>query len=342
MSVTKNKSRIADIDFVRGICILAVHVGHCSIDCGFITYLWQTFFMSAFFIFSGYFSKSYTVKRILKSTLLLYYLWSIELHILMAIRAMYYRNFSITDWLAALKLIIIGVNQPNACAQLWFLIALFVVKLIWYFLLHLFSTDKARFLASAIIAVAGIILNTIGIHNAPFRLITAMIMLPLFVFGHMMSKYDLKRAFEYINPMCLFVLIASTWVLITLVTTKIYGHSVSVWKEEFNFIPIFYCNAVLGTCVFLLLSVIINNTNCKLLTCLHSLICFYGKNSLTAFLTVNMLIILVSDIITEIMTFLPLESMLKKIIICLCVLLLQIPIAKVLNLPKMRKIALLK
>lgn len=106
MTFRLNKDqRITEIDFVRGLCILAVHIGHCSIDLGAVTYLWQSFFMSAFFIFSGYLSKSKpsSLLKLLKSTLLLYYLWTIGLHALMAFQDIRHGTFSLPVWISELK-----------------------------------------------------------------------------------------------------------------------------------------------------------------------------------------------------------------------------------------------
>lgn len=334
--------RITEIDFVKGLCILAVHIGHCSIDLGAVTYLWQSFFMSAFFVFSGYLSKQKpsSLLRLLKSTLLLYYLWTIGLHALMTFQDIRHGTFSISVWISELKSIILGISQPGESAQLWFLIALFTTKLIWEIILRLFANAKSRLLMTAIIAFVGILLNLNGVKSVPFRLVTAMIMLPLFVLGCILSKQYSKPSCK--NAYLYFFVLVPVYFLGTFLNVKPFGHNISVWEELFNYFPLFYCNAISGTAVFLLESVLIDRIGNTLLVRLRDMICFYGRNSLTAFLTVNFLIEVVHRLFSKIgmSAFVPSETC--KILVCVTVIILQVPTAKLLNNPKIAKIALLK
>lgn len=336
----QKNNRVTEVDFVRGICILAVHLGHCCIDLGIISYLWQSFFMSAFFIFAGYWSKPISFRKMMKSTLLLYYLWAIGLHALMAIREIRHGVFSIPVWIAELKSIVIGVNQPNESAQLWFLVALFTTKLIWSGVLHFVSTDKIRIYVTAVIATVGIILNINGIRGIPFRLVTAMVMLPLFVFGYAIKKY-LGAVNKCIDRMPDFILLTALWCLGVFLNFKFGGCTVSVWNERFNFFPLFYYNAISGTLVFLSLSKIIDRLNHKPIVYVRNVICFYGKNSLTAFLTVNFEITVI-NIMLEKLGLSTLSLPIFNIITFCVVVLLQIPTAWILNRPKIARIALLK
>lgn len=183
-----SKRRITEIDFVRGISILCVHVGHCGIELGAVTKLWQTFFMSAFFLFSGFLSRQKPFRKILRSTLLLYYLWTVGLHALMAISDLRHGVFSLSAWLSALPPILLGINQPNESAQLWFLVALFTTQTLWLVLCRLLPSMKARLTAAAALMAVGIALNAAGIRAMPFRLATALIMLPVFAFGKVLSE----------------------------------------------------------------------------------------------------------------------------------------------------------
>lgn len=337
-----NKSRITEVDFVRGICILAVHLGHSCIDLGIVTYLWQSFFMSAFFIFSGYFSKPISLKKLLKSTLLLYYLWAVGLHAIMAVRSIRHGVFSVSTWMSELKPIILGTSQPNESAQLWFLVALFTIKLIWSAILHFSSNDRNRFCVTAIIAIIGIILNLNGFRGVPFRLITAMIMLPLFAFGYIISKRNIDIVSAHSSKTLSFFLISIFWCLGTFLNFRIGGRTVSVWSEVFNFLPLFYFNAVSGTMVFLLLSRMIDKSSREIIIHVRNAVCFYGRNSLTAFLTVNFLIIIVGIMLAKLGLSITLSTTYYNIVICISVLLLQIPTAWVLNQPKIARIALLR
>lgn len=340
ISQADKDNRIKEVDFVRGICILAVHIGHCSIDLGVITYLWQSFFMSAFFIFSGYLSKRTSFMKLLKSTLLLYYLWTIGLHALMAIQDIRHGVFSISAWLSGLKPIILGISQPGESAQLWFLVALFSTKLIWEIILRLFTATRSRLFVTAIVALFGIILNISGIKAVPFRLITAMIMLPLLVFGYVLSEKNNElfsmRVYSH------FYVIVAIYLFGTFLNVQPFGHNISIWEELFNYFPLFYSNAISGTAVFLIISVLIDRIGNPILIYLRNAVCFYGRNSLTAFLTVNFLIVIANRIISKIVLYAFIPSVFCKIIVCISVILLQIPVARILNKPKIAKIALLK
>lgn len=343
MTFRLNKDqRITEIDFVRGLCILAVHIGHCSIDLGAVTYLWQSFFMSAFFIFSGYLSKSKpsSLLKLLKSTLLLYYLWTIGLHALMAFQDIRHGTFSLPVWISELKPIILGISQPGESAQLWFLIALFTTKLIWEIILRLFADVKSRLLITSLIAAVGIFLNLNGVKSVPFRAVTAMIMLPLFVFGYMLSNRYSQFPHKYTCPY--FVALITVYFLGTFLNVKPFGHNISVWEELFNYFPLFYCNAISGTTVFLLGSVLIDRIGNTVLVRLRNVICYYGRNSLTAFLTVNFLIVIVYKLFSKIGLYAFVSSETCNILVCVTVIILQIPTARLLNNPKIAKIALLK
>lgn len=333
--------RITEIDFVKGICILSVHVGHCGINLGIVTYLWQSFFMSAFFIFSGYLSKQTSFKKMMKSTLLLYYLWAIGLHLLMSVQDLRHHAFSINDFLSDQRMIILGVKQPGEIAQLWFLVALFTVKLMWEIITHIFHSEKSRLIAIAIIACVGFVLNLNNIKEVPFRLVTAMIMLPLFAFGNSLKDFG-KGLFEKTSSLHVFAVTMICFFFGTFLNVKPFGHNISIWGEIFNFPFLFYCNAVLGTATFLMLSILIDKYGSRIVVKIRNAVCFYGRNSLTAFLTVNLLIVLVGKAFVKIGMRAILPLTLYNIIVCVIVILLQIPVAWFLNYPKVAKVLLLK
>ena len=335
-------NRVTEVDFVKGVCILAVHLGHCCIDLGVITYLWQSFFMSAFFIFAGYWSKPTSFRRILKSTLLLYYLWTIGLHALMAVRDIRHGAFSISVWMSELKPILLGINQPDESSQLWFLVALFTTKLIWFAILRFISADRNRLYVTFFFAVTGIILNLNGIHEVPFRLVTAMIMLPLFAFGYMAKKYFGTAYTHFVHHIPSYLLLIIMWCLGTFLNYKIGGRTISVWSEKFNFFPLFYFNAISGTLVFLSLSRLIDCLKNNAIIRARNAICFYGRNSLTAFLSVNFEITIVNIIFAKFSPYAILPLTMRNIITFFAVILLQIPTAWILTNPKIARIALLK
>ena len=339
--------RITEIDFVRGLCILCVHMGHCGVVIGWGTRLWQTFFMSAFFLFSGYLGKQTSFGRILRSTLLLYYLWGIGLHILRAVPRLIRGTFSASSWLTVLGRILLGTKQPKESEQLWFLITLFTVEVLWFVITHVFKEKRARILTVAILLVAGIILNARGIRGLPFRLGTALMMLPLFVLGQIASEHReaLTAAFspgKWNRDLLRFAMLVLLWCFGAYVNYRLSKRTVSVWSEHYNTYLLFYLNAVTGTAVFLRLSQLIDRTNAKILTAPRNAVCFYGRNSRTAFLTVNFLILIVGRALNAAGVDALVSPMLGHVIKCAIVVLLQIPVAYVLNRPVFSKIFLLK
>lgn len=346
-------ARNQDIDFVRGVCIVCMFFGHCGVLLGPLTKLWNTFFMPAFFIFSGYFfrMKSGSTKKTLlyktKKSLGLYYLWAFGLHIVMGIIHYFQRTLLWSEWFHSCKLILLGIDQPNESAQLWFLVALFSVELMWILIVNYLPNTKSRIVAVAIIASLGVGLNSFGIKGVPFRFVTAMIMLPLFAVGVYVKEFEKSRfvrnTFSALDNGALWydLLLVVLWGAGAFVNVKLYGRTVSAWTETFNFHPLYFINAVTGTLVIHTISKRISQTNSKLLLTFRKAFCFYGKNSVVGLLTINFLIYLIMTPLSKLnLPQLPVHGT-ANVLTLLIVLLLLIPLSKLLNNPKISKYALL-
>ena len=84
------------------------------------------------------------------------------------------------------------------------------------------------------------------------------------------------------------------------------------------------------------------STHQKTVDLVHAAVSFYGINSLTAFLSVNVLIFVVRRLLNKLGIFAGQSSRLYCLVTFATVAILQIPVAHILNRPRVARIVLLK
>lgn len=187
------KSRLNYIDVARGILILMVVYGHIYwVFCktlliknialeyyGNFQDLWIVFYMPAFFMLTGYvsnFNKSFL--PFLQNQLKTLILPAISLFVLSQVLTylFYDGNFSLG---------IIGAIKGQG---FWFLYALFVAKILYYFLCKI-RILKVRILFTLVIYLSGIFLNNANILEF-WSYQHAFLLLPSLVFGNLMRKIE--------------------------------------------------------------------------------------------------------------------------------------------------------
>ena len=245
-------------------------------------------------------------------------------------------KFLIVDCFKTLFEIIFGIDQPIVSAQLWFIYALFTVEILWICIDTAFKKTNYKYIFVLFLALIGIILNISGITHIIFRLETALIVLPIFTLGIFIKENPQNTIIKHLTRMNTPTLIIGCviWGICSYLNIKISNDTgISLWKERFNFFPLYYFNAILGTLCLINIAKNISTINYTPTKYIVKFFAFFGKNSTSALVTVNILIALVGKFVY----LLPyLDIQIKAIIIFIIVTVLQFPVAKILNSEKLK------
>jgi len=334
------KKRVDYIDLFRGIVILLVIYGHsgCVKFPQAIAY-YQSFYMSSFFLFSGFFHKEtksffLQLKKSFRRTYIPYVLWLLLIMSFFSIIDMSNHAFEISKYLIILREGLLGIAHPNYVGQYWFLIAFFTLQ-VGFSALDKFVNNshlKAGFVC--ILAFLGICINHIGIRHTLFRIDTALMVLPIFYCGILLKKYwgrllELKRNELFILAVIHFVAVYLNYFLSNC-------SPVSLWAEVYNNYLLFYIGAILGTVVWMNILKRINETKNNHLAKILNWVKFIGENSIVPLLNMNLVIYIFRSQIFARIPVLNQHSILINHITCLLTMLVQVFIIKILNEDKLK------
>lgn len=286
--------RIATIDFLKGFCLFCVFIGHSLIELGFVTHLYQSFYMPAFFLLSGYCYKKTTsfwkaVARDGRRILAVYYIWAVGVLLVVMLYKFFITHSDIEDFLILMKRTLLGIDQHQFIAPLWFLVALFTVRLLWVILDFTVNNRILQHYIVFALAVIGCVLNAFGHIETPFRFVTAMICLPFFSIGILTKDYRDTVSKHSLTPILL-ILAIIVWMACCMINVHERG-PVSVWADKYNIYPLFYCGALLGTLVHLNFAGLLEKINFRPAKALYSFFCYLGENSLGILVTINLSVI---------------------------------------------------
>ena len=184
------------IDAIKGFCILWVAFGHSGNDGGIANTIISTFYMSAFFIFSGYLFKYKTDKvkdtvfYKIKTLYPLYLLWAIIPCMTLMIQSLIAGQPAPFNTLTLPFKIFLCIDLPSIIGQLWFIVALLTTELLWIIIDNIFKKQKTKFICLCVLAASGLLLNYCNIQLPIFRLGTALIMLPIFYIGVQIKRHE--------------------------------------------------------------------------------------------------------------------------------------------------------
>lgn len=295
-------NRIGYIDFVKGLCLICVFLGHSNITLGSVTHLWQSFYMPAFFLLSGYCYKKTNsfwnnLWRDVKGLLLVYYCWGLGiLAIIVGYKLMH--NVSVADFIPLAERTLLGKAQHQLVEPIWFLMALFTIRVIWNLISFSISREGIQAAVILVLAIAGFLMNAYGIRETPFRLETAFVCFPFFFLGSFTRSRSANGGQQALTwPWLLGI--AIVWVAGSLLNVRLYGHNVSVWSDTYNFPLLFYINAVFGTLLFLNIGQLIEKSSSRLCRATDAFFRYFGEHSLAALVTLNIAVFLATVVINQ-------------------------------------------
>ena len=301
--VADKSKRDLSIDFVKGLCVLCVILGHSGVTLGIIPEFWYTFYMSAFFLFSGYlFSYKETLKKTVwnktKSLYILYLIWTVIPWAVLCVGKLIRGTGISSDNLLMFGKIILGLSTPRLVRQMWFLIALFTVEMMWIIIDKLIKNKTLKGGVVLLLGALGAALNLYEINISLFRIGTALILLPIFALGVFLKRnIDNKKikSIVYMNVPTL-IISALVWEVTSYLHFKVLGFSIGISTNQYGIYPIFYFNAILGTLVFWNIARILVGSSKKVIEKISSFFTYFGTNSTIVYVTLQILVVVFKKI----------------------------------------------
>lgn len=243
MSIEKvdNRERFLWLDLLKGLCMFFVVMSHSNPPLLY-AWLYTPLFLSGFFFASGY---TFSMKRNwwnffthkAKTILVPYLFFGIS----NAVLACIVDGDNILERIIGLGL---SVNCQND--DLWFIMCLFTMQLVFYWLIKLtgFCGNVGGQIGCVLVfCLIGIFLTMRNIR-LPFQMETALFMMPFMYMGYGWRKSG-KLIIDKVTNKNLFMLcsVVIVYVLICIVM----GNTVNIHAEEYDNVFVFICQALMGT-----------------------------------------------------------------------------------------------
>lgn len=278
-------NRISWIDIARGMCIIAIVIGHTLKNSWLRTYA-LSFDVPMFFFLSGYCYrhtndiKKYFIKKI-KTIIIPYFSFSLLSIIFFAIAGKVVNQLNdILDCSIAHNMIVMiyGNSKPDIMkynSPLWFLTCFFSVLVMSYAI----EWTMRKFKNSNVMRGIGIIVLIFvggGISRPeialPWHLETAVSMLVWFELGILIKNYSInKTAVILSNNACISLIILITGGVFCFVNRNIVGTSLQVRQDIYGNYFLYYLSAAFGIYGFCAISKMIAS---------NRVIEYFGRNSL--------------------------------------------------------------
>lgn len=238
--------RNVQIDIAKGVAIILMIIGHCSLFGGTVRYLIFSFHMPFFFIFSGYFYRSKSIKDVVKSgverLVKPYLIYAIIMEVLLKLLNM---KGCITGLIEILfahggpKYTIVFPTETYLGA-IWFLMAIFWCKIFYSIIFKFFKNNI--YLSVMIAFVISWLAIYVGKYllNMPFGILTGASGLAFYGVGPILRKVSSK--FLYIT------------IPLWLVAVSFHLTSVDMVNFDYHFYPFDFIYAIGGSLLVFLIS----------------------------------------------------------------------------------------
>lgn len=255
MNTLSDTKRLAWADSIKGIAIWLMVFCHANVSNEFLLTFIYMFHMPVFFIISGYFAHGDVsfgtgLKRAFRKLMIPYFIYSILGFAICWVSPYLHPELyeGLDGFSAIFKAAFVGMLRmddsitsfsimPQGC--LWFLVALFVCKLLWMLILLLWNHSKLL-----LVFPLGLMI-TIGIcHPTWFSLDSAVFAFPFYVVGVLMRKKQLLSLYLKNNTSKLMALILS---IIYMLTFGMLNGKVNIDSCEFgDNLMLFYIGGIAG------------------------------------------------------------------------------------------------
>lgn len=285
-----NKNRIDYFDILRGIGITLMVMGHVSFGEGFSKYI-HAFHMPLFFFIAGYFYRSDKYESEWKyivyeaKTLLIPYV--VFVTICQPLHYIYTHEFEFTYYIKSL--ISSNHNRVDVAGAYWFLLCLFVAKIIFFVLEQRF--EKKTF---AILCIGLSICGNFLPFELPLCADSALSCLAIIYAGYFLKINRSNMRVHAIFNM-------SAWKIVVLLvvnTISIYLNGmVNIRTNDYSFVPLFWINCIMAIILWLNISIRIDKAQLKFMMKISGCLKYIGRNSIVYLLLNEIVIYLVTTVL---------------------------------------------
>lgn len=260
MNTKENLNRITWIDIARGMCIIAIVVGHTLKNSWIRTYA-LSFDVPMFFFLSGFcYKHSYEIKEYfkkkIKTIVIPYFSFSLFSIIIFGIAGKVVaqlNNIMDCSIVHNIVVMIYGNSKPDVMkynSPLWFLTCFFSVLIVSYAIEYLIRKTKRTNIIRGI-WIIGLILGGVRISSTeialPWHFETAISMLVWFELGILIKNYQRnKTAVTFGNNTWFVLLILITGALLCFINRNITGTSLQVRQDIYGNYFLYYLSASFG------------------------------------------------------------------------------------------------
>ncbi len=275
----ENEEREKDIDFLRGVGIVFMIMGHTGCGNGMLPHFFHAFHMPMFFLISGLLWKKQKTQTFLKKrirTLLLPYICfgSIALLICWFCGDVTNKQIYAVFWY--------NTNNFPIVGALWFLTAFFIAQMTMHLICKLFRHESRRALSVFMITMGGYLASINGVR-LPYAIPQGCIGLGFVYIGYVIKKYGLVEKFcQYKKSIAL---IASILIILSIFSNGYVDMRCSKYANVF----LFFINAVAATMEGLYWSKYIVDYYGE--KCISKHIIWIGQNSII-YLVLNQIVIM--------------------------------------------------
>lgn len=292
-SIETGENRSEVIDILKGIGILFMVLGHMHFSKAFNYYIFG-FHMPLFFMVSGYLYRRpasiyMAVIRKAKSLLIPYLSFGVGYWLLWIIR---FRREDQSAVQPLWSLLLNGTEGLVIESALWFLPTLFIVYIIFVLIDRIVPKTTYKVYIAGMLALTGCMTARLFFDIGGGYFWVALSASGLFLIG-----ICVKEHIDYLKTKWIAVYKAVPFLGIAIANMLLIylNGDVNMRTGEWAFLPLTYINAIVGTWVYLCVSVYV----CKKMNVVSKILCYIGKNSIV-FVCTNHFTIMVGEKIMEI------------------------------------------
>lgn len=286
--MTEIKRRIVWIDYLKGVCLVAVIMSHLGWPEVYARLL-SPFYLAGFFWSSGYtfntqksFGKFFSIKtRTLLVPVLIF-------GTINAILTYIYPGTMLKD-----RILGILTQIPGKWDDLWFVACLYSMELIFYPIIKYIDSNVVRTMTIGFITICGVLYATYSNVHLPWQLENACVMLPFMFLGYVSRHTSLwSSLLMRLKELKSFVVIMILYISLICV----YDNSpIDIHLLQYGNIPYFMFSALLGTLFAVSLSMVLERwANNRFLNMLQ----YVGGNTLVYYAFQSKVITIVGTLLS--------------------------------------------
>lgn len=275
--------RNALIDIAKGIGIILVVLGHLDTNGQISREFIYSFHMPLFFFLSGIFAKTnlnfrqYFKKSFLSLYLPYFIFVIIDTILFTAINLI--THDSVKEYIKSNAMALVGFDFMPKNRVLWFLFALFVIRIVYYFI----SKNSVVKYIAAILCVGFVILVSCGIIN-PISNCLYLIAIPgmaFYILGSSVKKYIFKvyTLFENTNKYNILTIFVTILLFIILIFTSHKNGNIDMTYYIYGNALMYFVNALIGCLLTLSVSLLLSK-----IKRISNLLVFYGQNTMVVYI----------------------------------------------------------